>query len=83
LRSLRANRASEQANAETQGKQEPTLSTAHARHLPPPMTIDLAFRTELLRIVEANTWCDEPSAFAVRSQALAVNPAAWFTYSGL
>ena len=44
LRSLRMNRKSEQANSETQGKQEPTLPTAQARHLPPPMMIDLAFR---------------------------------------
>jgi len=82
-RSLRAKWESEQANAETQGKQEPTLSTAQARHLPPPMMIDLAFRTDLLRIVETNTWCGEPSAFAARSQALAVNPASSFTYPGL
>ncbi len=59
LLSLRANRASEQANAETQGKQEPTLSTAQARHLPPPMMIDLAFRlrscSELLRRTHSAT----------------------------
>jgi hypothetical protein len=44
LLSLRMNRKSEQANPETQGKQEPPLPTAQARHLPPPMIIDLAFR---------------------------------------
>jgi len=48
LRSLRANWESEQANGETQGKQEATLSTAQARHLPPPTMIDLALRTDLL-----------------------------------
>jgi hypothetical protein len=61
LLTLRTSRKGEQANAERQGKQEPTLSTAQAKHLLTAHNDWSGVSMKKLNgIVETNSRCGEP-----------------------